>query len=65
VLNKAEELHHYAMFHAVMPDINTDLDHYVAVTNDDIRRVAAKYLDPANAVILVIKPVAASAGGAP
>jgi predicted Zn-dependent peptidase len=65
VLNKAEELHHYAMFHAVMADINTDLDHYMAVTNDDIRRVAAKYLDPANAVILVIKPAAASAGGTP
>jgi predicted Zn-dependent peptidase len=65
VLNKAEELHHYAMFHAVMADINTDLDRFMAVTNDDIRRVAAKYLDPANAVILVIKPTAASPGGAP
>jgi predicted Zn-dependent peptidase len=64
VLNKAEELHHYAMFHAVMADINTDLDRFMAVTNDDIRRVAAKYLDPANAVILVIKPAPASPGGA-
>jgi predicted Zn-dependent peptidase len=64
VLNKAEELHHYAMFHAVMADINTDLDRFMAVTNDDIRRVAAKYLDPANAVILVIKPAPANPGGA-
>ncbi len=64
VLNKAEVLHHYAMFHAVMADINTDLDHFMAVTNDDIRRVAAKYLDPANAVILIVKPAAASTGGA-
>ncbi len=64
VLNKAEELHHYAMFHAVMADINTDLDRFMAVTNEDIRRVAAKYLDPANAVILVIKPAPASPGGA-
>lgn len=61
VLNKAEELHHYAMFHSSIADINTDLDHYLAVTNEDIRRVAAKYLDPANAVILIIKP---AAGGA-
>jgi len=58
VLNKAEELHHYAMFHSSLADMNSDLDRYMAVTNDDIRRVAAKYLDPANAVILVIKPTA-------
>ncbi len=58
VLNKAEELHHYAMFHASLADMNSDLDRYLAVTNDDIRRVAARYLDPANAVILVIKPTA-------
>lgn len=64
VLSKAEELHHYAMFHASMTDINTDLDHFMAVTNDDIRRVASRYLDPANAVILVVQPAAASAGGA-
>jgi zinc protease len=58
VLNKAEELHHYAMFHANLADINADLDHFMAVTNDDIRRVATKYLDPANAVILIVKPAA-------
>jgi zinc protease len=58
VLDKAEELQHYAMFHASLADMNSDLDHYMAVTNDDIRRVAAKYLDPANAVILVITPAA-------
>jgi zinc protease len=58
VLNKAEELHHYAMFHPSLAEMNSDLDHFMAVTNDDIRRVAAKYLDPANAVILVIKPTA-------
>ena len=62
VLNKAEELHHYAMFHSSMADMNTDLDRYLAVTNDDLRRVATKYLDPANAVILIIRP--AAAGGA-
>jgi predicted Zn-dependent peptidase len=57
-LSKAEELHHYAMFHSSLADINTDLDRYLAVTNDDIRRVAAKYLDSANAVILIVKPAA-------
>ena len=55
-LSKAEELQHYAMFHPSAAEINTDLDKFMAVTNDDIRRVAGKYLDPANAVILIIKP---------
>ena len=55
-LSKAEELQHYAMFHDNLSEINTDLDKFMAVTNDDIRRVAGKYLDSANAVILLIKP---------
>jgi zinc protease len=63
VLSKAEELQHYAMFHPSLAEINTDLDQFLAVTNDDIRRVATKYLDPANAVILVIKPAAAAQSG--
>ncbi|HJQ66601.1 MAG TPA: pitrilysin family protein, partial [Gemmatimonadales bacterium] len=63
VLNKAEELQHYAMFHANLEDINTDLDKVLAVTNDDIRRVATKYLDPANAVILIVRPAAPAEGG--
>ena len=55
-LSKAEELQHYAMFHDNIAEINSDLDKFMAVTNDDIRRVAGKYLDSANAVILIIKP---------
>jgi zinc protease len=55
-LGKAEELHHYDMFHPSLADINTDLDHFLAVTADDIRRVAAKYLDPANAVVIIVRP---------
>jgi len=61
-LGKAEELHHYDMFHASLAEINTDLDQVLAVTADDIRRVAGKYLDPANALVVVIKP--AAGGGA-
>ncbi len=63
VLNKAEELQHYAMFHASLEAINTDLDRVLAVTNDDIRRVASKYLDPANAVILIVRPSPPAEGG--
>ncbi len=59
-LGRAEELHHYDMFHASLAEINTDLDRYLAVTADDIRRVANKYLDPANAVVVIIRPASAA-----
>jgi predicted Zn-dependent peptidase len=61
-LGKAEDLHHYDMFHASLAEINGDLDRFLAVTAEDVRRAAAKYLDPANAVVIVVKP--AAAGGA-
>src|SRR5437867_2100469 len=60
-LGKAEELHHYDMFHPSLAEINSDLERVLAVTTQDVRRVAAKYLDPANAVVIVVKP---AAGGA-
>ncbi len=62
-LGRAEELHHYQMFHASLAAINTDLDRYLSVTADDIRRVASKYLDPANAVDVIVQPGAVAAGG--
>ena len=55
-LGRAEELHHYDMFHASVAEINTDLDRYMALTAEDIRRVAGKYLDPANALVIIVKP---------
>jgi predicted Zn-dependent peptidase len=59
-LGRAEEVHHYDMFHASLAEINTDLDRYLAVTAADIRRVAIKYLDPANMVDVIVQPGAAS-----
>jgi predicted Zn-dependent peptidase len=44
------------MFHASVAEINTDLDHYMGLTAGDVRRVAAKYLDPANALVVIVKP---------
>ena len=61
-LGKAEELHHYDMFHSSVAEINTDLDHYLRVTAADLRRVAARYLDPANALVVIVRPPAG--GGA-
>ncbi len=59
-LGRAEELHHYDMFHASVAEINTDLDRYMGLTADDLRRAAAKYLDPANALVILVKPSAAA-----
>ena len=60
---KAEELHHYLTFHSSIDEINTDLDKLLAVTSDDVKRVAATYLVPANLTLLVVRPGAASGGG--
>ena len=39
----------------------SDLDRYLAVSAADIRRVATKYLDPANAVVVSVRPKVAPA----
>jgi len=54
-LGRAQTLQHYAMFHASLAEVNTDLDRYLAVTAADVKRVAAMYLDPANSVQVVIE----------
>jgi zinc protease len=58
---RAEALHHYDRFHASVADINTDLDRYLTVTAGDIRRVAGKYLDPANLLDVIVQPAARAA----
>ncbi|HXF96300.1 MAG TPA: pitrilysin family protein [Gemmatimonadales bacterium] len=55
-LNKAEALQHYAMFHDSLAEINTELDRVLAVTAEDLRRVATRYLDSANALVIVVRP---------
>ena len=60
-LGRAEELHHYDMFHRSLAEINEDLGRSLAVTAADIRRVAAKYLDLGNAVVIIVKPPASGA----
>jgi predicted Zn-dependent peptidase len=62
-IDKAEELHHYDLFHGSIAEINTDLTALLGVSVEDIRRVAAKYLDPANVVVVLVKPAAARSGG--
>ena len=64
-LGKAEELHHYLTFHPSIDEINTDLDKLLAVTSDDVKRVANTYLAPANLTLLIVRPGAAPASGGP
>jgi len=65
-LGKAEELHHYRTFHNSLDEINTDLDKLLAVTSDDVKRVAATYLAPGNLTLLIVRAGAApSQGGGP
>jgi predicted Zn-dependent peptidase len=52
----AESLQHYVHFHDDVADINTDLERYLAVTAQDIQRVAARYLVPANSLTIKIVP---------
>jgi zinc protease len=54
-LGKAEELHHYRVFHESLDEINTDLDRLLAVTADDLKRVATTYLAPANLTLVIVR----------
>ncbi len=56
VMQKAEALQHYAFFHENLEDINTDADRYMAVTVDDIKRVANKYLHIENRTVVTAQP---------
>jgi predicted Zn-dependent peptidase len=62
-LGKAEELHHYRLFHDSIDEINTDLDRLLAVTAEDVKRVASTYFDPANLVLVIVRAGPAAGGG--
>ena len=56
---------HLAEFELYWGDANLlklELDHYLAVTNDDIKRVAAAYFDPTNRTVLDVLPGKAPEG---
>lgn len=56
VFSRAESLHHYRRYHGDVAEINTDLPRYMAVTANDIRRVARTYLVPANRTVIIAVP---------
>jgi predicted Zn-dependent peptidase len=57
VMAKAEALQHARFMHNDLETVNNDLDKYQAVTAEDIRRVAQKYLTPANRTVVTVVPV--------
>lgn len=56
VMSKAEEIHHYIWYHGDLSVINTELDTYMKVTADDIKRVANQYLRNDNRTLIVAAP---------
>ncbi|MDQ3908651.1 MAG: insulinase family protein [Acidobacteriota bacterium] len=64
-LNRAITMGQNVVFYNDPDRINNDLEKSLAVTKDDIRRVAAKYLQPTNRTVVITTPAqkAAPAGG--
>ena len=54
----SNSLQHYALYHDSIDEINTDTERYLAVTLDDIKRVANAYLTPEKALTLLVVPAA-------
>jgi predicted Zn-dependent peptidase len=57
VLSKAEAIHDYVYFNQDVAEINTDIDAYMAVTQDDIIRVATQYFTENNRTVVIAQPV--------
>ncbi len=61
VMDKAEAIQQYAFYHGDLSGVNTDLEKYMAVTREDIQRVAREYFNAANRTVVIANP--ASGGG--
>ena len=60
VAAKAGQLHHYRVMHGDIAEINNDLDGFMAVTREDILRVAREYITPGNRTTMVVRPAESS-----
>lgn len=55
-MDKAEAIQHYAFYHDDLSGLNSDLDRYMAVSADDIQRVANKYFVEENRTVVIAEP---------
>jgi len=56
VLGKAETIHDYVYFDRELASMNTDVERYMAVTSEDIIRVANKYFVENNRTVVIAEP---------
>jgi predicted Zn-dependent peptidase len=54
--NTAEELQQANMYLGSATAVNADMQRYMNVTKEDIKRVAQQYLRPDNSTVILIKP---------
>jgi predicted Zn-dependent peptidase len=57
---RAQRLAEFALYDSNPRLIDSELDHYLSVTAEDIRKAAARYMDVPNRVVLDIVPAAAA-----
>jgi zinc protease len=62
---RATRLGEYEVFYGDARLINTELDHYFAVTKDDVKRVVAQHLGPTRRTIVETYPADAPAAAGP
>ncbi len=60
-MQRSQRLAKYELYWGDANLLKLELDHYLAVTEDDIQRVAATYFDPSNRTVLNVTPGTAPA----
>ena len=63
--SKSELLQHYRRLHGDPAEINVDLDRLMAVTAEQVREVARRYLTPSNRTVITVVPPAPASGAGP
>ncbi len=61
-LSRSQQLAEYELYWGDATLIRAEMDRYLAVTADDIKRVAGNYFDPTNRTVLDVVPATADAG---